>query len=97
METAIQLGGAIEKERNCPKCKKTFDKPQLVQYYACPHCQNKLEEKNDAGCQHWFGYLNQKEKGASIPQSCVECDKAVECMLNQSYNSTAVKEIKKWY
>ena len=50
------------------------------------------------GCQHQFGYLNQRESNKSIPKECVECKKAVECMLNQpQYSDDAVAEIKKWY
>ena len=93
-----QLDANGEKQRRCSKCNKAFDKPKVIQYYACPHCQGKIEENQKTGCPYWFGYLNQKEKEESIPQECVECEKAVECMLSQCYNSpAAVAEIKKWY
>jgi hypothetical protein len=50
------------------------------------------------GCQHHFGYLNQRDRIKSIPKECIECKKAVECMLNQpQYSADAVKEIEKWY
>ena len=88
---------AVEKKNHCFKCKKTFDKPKLVQYYACPHCLNKLEEKEKTGCQRWFGFLSQKDKSESVPQECVECEKVMDCMLNRYYDSVAVSEIKKWY
>ena len=88
---------AGEKKNHCFKCKKTFDKPKLVQYYACPHCLSKLEEKGKTGCQYWFGFLSQKDKSESIPQECVECEKVMDCMLNRYYESGAVSEIKKWY
>src|SRR5512139_1131474 len=82
----------------CPKCDGTFDKPKLIQYYACPHCLTKIEEELKIGCQYWFGYLNQKEKDEPMPKECVECEKVVECMLNQScYSADAVAEVKKWY
>ena len=88
----------IEKENHCFKCKKTFDKPKLIQYHACPHCLNKIEEKEKKGCQYWFGFLSQKDKSESVPSGCVECEKVMECMLNQYYDSaSAVSEIKKWY
>jgi len=81
-----------------PTCKKAFDKPILIQYYACPHCQTKIEEEQKTGCQYWFGYLNEKHNNEQIPQECIECEKVVECMLNHYYNSeAAVAEIKKWY
>jgi DNA-directed RNA polymerase subunit RPC12/RpoP len=88
---------AVEKKNNCFKCKKTFDNPKLVQYYACPHCLNKVEEKVKTGCQYWFGFLSQKDRSESVPQECVECEKVVDCMLNRYYDSVAVSEIKKWY
>ena len=87
----------VEKKNHCFKCKKTFDKPKLVQYYACPHCLNKLEEKSKTGCQYWFGFLSQKDKSEAVPQECVECEKVMDCMLNRYYDSVAVSEIKKWY
>jgi DNA-directed RNA polymerase subunit RPC12/RpoP len=88
----------IERKNHCSKCKKTFDKPKLIQYYACPHCLNRLEEKVKTGCQYWFGFLSQKDKSESIPQECVECKKVMDCMLNRNNVSvTAVSEIKKWY
>jgi len=89
---------AVEKKNQCVKCKKTFDKPKLVQYLACPHCLNKVEEKVKTGCQYWFGFLSQKDKSESVPQECVECEKVMDCMLNRIYDSVAaVSEIKKWY
>lgn len=98
MESAAETE-TIKKEQSCSKCHKTFNDPELIQYYACPHCKNKIVEKEKkTGCQYWFGYLNQKSKCESMPQSCVECEKVVECMLNRYYSSTrAVTEIKKWY
>ncbi len=89
---------AVNEKNHCSKCKKTFDEPRLVQYYACPHCLNKLEEKSKIGCHFWFGFLSQKDKGESIPQECIECEKVMECMLNQNnVSGTAMSEIKKWY
>jgi len=87
-----------EEKHQCSKCKKAFDEPQLIKYYACPHCHARIEEEQKSSCQYWYGYLNQKEKNEPIPNDCVECEKAVECMLNQKYNSpSAVAEIRKWY
>lgn len=88
----------IERKNYCSKCKKTFDEPELVTYHACPHCHAKIEQEQNTGCQYYFGYLNEKGKNEPIPQECVECEKAVDCMLTQQYNSqVAVAEIKKWY
>lgn len=97
MTRKSQIQPSEEKNR-CLKCQKTFDKPKLIQYYACPHCLNKLEEQSETGCQYWFGFLGQKDKGDPVPQECVECEKVMDCMLNRCYDSAvAVSEIKKWY
>ncbi|HTY75340.1 MAG TPA: hypothetical protein VMD05_07235 [Candidatus Nanoarchaeia archaeon] len=85
-------------KNHCRKCKKNFAEPKLVQYYACPHCLNKMEEEAETGCQHWLGFLGQKDNKESVPPECVECDKVLECMLNQIHSSqNAVSQIKKWY
>jgi hypothetical protein len=81
-----------------PKCRCSFEKPKLVQYYVCPFCSTKVENESDEkGCQHYFGYLRERESGAVIPSECIECRKSVECMLTTQTSQDAVKEIKKWY
>jgi len=96
--STLQSHLTAEKQHSCSNCEGTFDKPVLVQYYACPHCLAKIGEELKTGCQHWFGYLSQKEKGEPIPKNCVECEKVLECMLDRHYSSEgAVAEIKKWY
>ena len=98
-EEALKSQSRGEKpQKQCFKCKKSFDEPKLIQYYACPHCLSRIPEETKAGCQYWFGFLSQKDKAESIPQECLECEKVLECMLNQYYGSSqAVSEIKKWY
>ena len=88
-------------EYRCAKCKRTFSEPKLVQYYGCPHCLTKIEqtgEKEVKVCRYWFGFLGQKDRNEPVPNECVECDKVMDCMLNQySGSPEAVSEIKKWY
>lgn len=49
-------------------------------------------------CKYYFGYLQNREKGEGIPETCVECPKSIDCMLsNLNQSETAVSEIKKWY
>jgi len=97
MELLDQGERVLEEEKRCGKCHATYEKPKLVQYFVCPNCLEKIEEKQVTGCQHWFGYLNQKEKSESIPKSCVECERVVDCMLTQDNSPSAVAAIKKWY
>jgi uncharacterized membrane protein (UPF0127 family) len=35
----------------------------------------------DSGCPHYFGYLRERARGEGIPEECLACEKAVECML----------------
>jgi DNA-directed RNA polymerase subunit RPC12/RpoP len=89
-----------EKKYTCenPKCKHTFDKPTLVQYYVCPFCSTKIEKETaEVGCLHYFGYLRDRKSGEVIPSECIECKNSVDCMLTNQASKQAVKEIKKWY
>ena len=53
---------------------------------------------SDFKCSYYFGYLYEREKGKSIPETCFECPKSLECLMSESTNSKeSVKEIKKWY
>jgi hypothetical protein len=96
VKAKANLGGNY----HCRECKRSFAEPKFIQYYGCPHCESKLEIEQEGrkSCHYWFGFLSQKEKGDPLPSNCVECDKVMECMLNQYYDSSeAVSEIKKWY
>jgi len=49
-------------------------------------------------CLYYFGYLNQREKGETIPETCDECSNLLECLLSEHHGSEkSIKEIKKWY
>jgi hypothetical protein len=98
-----KIAGQEEEEKHrCPKCKKGFSEPKLIQYYVCPHCESKFDHEHEneprvKGCQHWFGFLSAKDRNQSVPQECVECKLVLECMLNTQASKTAVSQIKKWY
>ncbi len=50
------------------------------------------------GCQYGFGYLSHRDRGAKIPDSCIECPDSLNCMLSEFHKSgESVKEISKWY
>jgi len=87
-----------KKEFNCsnPDCGKSFDKPKIMKF--CPYCYAEIREAKKSVCQHWFGYLGQKEDGKGVPSECSECEKTIECLLRKNvYSAKAVKEIKKWF
>lgn len=92
---------AKTKEKNThycsnPLCGKAFDKPKIIQ--VCPYCLTELRDDQKSGCQHWVGYLRQREDGEGIPDECIECERSIECMLKEeAYSAEAVKEIKKWF
>jgi DNA-directed RNA polymerase subunit RPC12/RpoP len=88
----------IQAEKHlCSKCKKGFPEPKIIQYYACPHCESKYEVEEEKSCQHWFGFLAQKDSSQSIPSECVECENVLECILGNQITENAVSQIKKWY
>jgi len=93
-EKALQIQS--EKHRYF-KCKKGFPEPKLIQYYACPHCESKYEQEKEKYCQHWFGFLAQKEANQSVPSECVECKDVLDCMLGNQIAEKAISQIKKWY
>jgi hypothetical protein len=54
--------------------------------------------KSSPGCQYGFGYLSHRDRGAKIPDSCIECPDSLNCMLSEYHKSgESVKEISKWY
>ncbi len=54
--------------------------------------------KSSPGCQYGFGYLSHRDRGAKIPDTCIECPDSLNCMLSQYHKSgESVKEISKWY
>ena len=56
------------------------------------------DSQSGSGCNHYLGYLCEREKGEGIPNECIECPKNLDCMLSKVHQSTkSVKEIKKWY
>jgi DNA-directed RNA polymerase subunit RPC12/RpoP len=99
LKSKKELADNYQNEKyHCHSCKKAFAEPKLIQYFACPHCKKRLEKDTKRGCQHWFGFLSEKEKKDSVPAECVECVKVLDCMLINYHNSErAVSEIKKWY
>ena len=42
-----------------------------------------IEEEGTApgGCPHQFGYLKKRPKNASIPESCLTCQRMIQCLL----------------
>ena len=91
-ETSIWFESAESPEIISPPESVEIPEPILL-----PEKSDPKRTENDQ-CKFYFGYLQRREKGARIPESCVECPKSVDCMLSNLYKSpAAVTEIKKWY
>jgi len=43
--------------------------------------QGSEKKGKPTGCSHSFGYLSNRPKGTSIPDSCLTCPKITKCML----------------
>lgn len=75
--------------------------PALIQNPQSVIVEEAKEEANPDSidkCSYYFGYLNQRTKGETIPEECVECPKSIECLMSEVDNSKeSLKEIKKWY
>jgi hypothetical protein len=52
---------------------------------------------NSSECRYYFGYLANREKNESIPETCLDCPKSLDCMLSNHELKNSVQEIKKWY
>lgn len=76
-------------------------KPTKIQNPKSVLVEEEIEKANPASidkCSYYFGYLNQRTKGETIPEECVECPKSIECLMSEFDNSKeSLKEIKKWY
>lgn len=43
-------------------------------------------------CKQYFGYLNVRPKGDELPEECITCLKALECMRHKPENAGALNE-----
>jgi hypothetical protein len=87
-----------------PKVVEHVVEPKVVEpkpQSPMPKSLGKEEKENhpsDQVCKYYLGYLSQRDKGEGIPETCVECNKSLDCMLSEYYKSeNTVAEIKKWY
>jgi hypothetical protein len=84
------------KEYHCSNtdCGKSFDKPVIIKF--CPYCYAEIQEYEEH-CQHWFGYLGEKQDGKGIPPECNECSNTIQCLLSKRASTKAANEISKWF
>lgn len=112
--TEKKLGRAFETLRAALVGKKTEESGKIVDLESDKLSQQENTElpplqqiataetekvpESSPGCQYGFGYLSHKDRGAKIPDSCIECPDSLNCMLSVYRKSgESVKEISKWY
>ena len=60
--------------------------------------KEKTEQFSEFQCSYHFGYLSEKNKNESIPETCFGCPRSIDCMLSEFNKSQeSLTEIKKWY
>jgi len=72
----------------CPRCMtkvESFPSPSKENEEEAPVLtveQRKLrpEPEDEAKCEHFFGYLNKRQKNTPFPDECLTCARMVECM-----------------
>ncbi len=93
---AVRVGGASASETYdaCPRClskvtyhnqvRKSIEEtsPHIIASDEDPDKEKDTRVKSKpSGCPHSFGYLSNRPKGASIPDSCLMCPEITKCML----------------
>jgi hypothetical protein len=71
--------------------------PVLLEEPISSSLEEEEEPQSQPQCSRYFGYLRERGKEAQIPEECLACSKAIECMMSTSGLSTKFEEIKKWY
>lgn len=61
------------KEKDAERSETTVPTKEAKKTETKPEIQN---------CQHFFGYLKKRPKETAIPETCLTCEKIIECMAN---------------
>jgi hypothetical protein len=86
---------ATEPKIVAPKVTQSNPQPQVLK---TKNAEQNEGKSSDQTCRYYLGYLSQRDKGEGIPDTCVECNRSLDCMLSEYYKSqNTVAEIKKWY
>jgi hypothetical protein len=82
----VLTGGSVQTYQACPHCLTKVHIVQARKQERKPEPLRKessgLETKSESSfaCGHFFGYLNKRQRGAPIPETCFLCTKMVECL-----------------
>jgi DNA-directed RNA polymerase subunit RPC12/RpoP len=60
--------------------------------------KEKTDQFSNFQCSYHFGYLSEKNRNESVPETCFGCPRSIDCMLSELNKSQeSLAEIKKWY
>lgn len=82
----ILNSGNVETYQACPHCMTKLDDistPKALEKKREPSSKMAKQEipaESDGECVHYFGYLNKRPKGTSVPDPCLTCIKIVDCL-----------------
>ena len=83
----VVTGVSVQTYPACPHCMTRIrDTEALKEEDRKPEVLRKGSSEFDAQpmsdftCGHFFGYLNKRQKGTSIPEPCLVCTKMIECL-----------------
>lgn len=73
----------------CPRCLTKVDTEESQNEGLEQHTNPTLESGNvtpetskNEKCQHFFGYLNKRQKGNPYPEECLTCPSMVDCLFH---------------
>jgi DNA-directed RNA polymerase subunit RPC12/RpoP len=73
--------GEVEHEREVET--KEVNEVQVVEVdreEAAPVIEVSRVEETQQACPYYLGYLKKREKGTSIPETCLTCNKMIDCL-----------------
>jgi DNA-directed RNA polymerase subunit RPC12/RpoP len=82
----ISSSGHVQTYQACPYCMtkvRDAKQPKNEKVKATILSKTTSTQKApelDGKCGQYFGYLNKRPKGTPIPETCLTCEKMVECM-----------------
>lgn len=73
------------------KPKTNSAKENVIESYPEVTVAEKAPVESDSVCDHYFGYLGERDKTEQIPQCCSSCSKSVECVVEPLRKEVAQK------
>lgn len=85
--TTLSSSGHSQIYYACPRCltKVNVATHQHDEQQEEPETEPRRPEPatdEELKCQHFFGYLKKRPKNMPVPDTCLTCDKMVECLIH---------------